>query len=225
MGSRTEIILVEGNSLDQTLEECYAVQKKFPEKEIQVLVQDGIGKADAVRKGCQVAKGEALVLFDADLTVAPEEISRMVEALVKGEGDLVIGNRFAHPMERRAMPWINYLGNQIFSRIFTLLIGKPIRDTLCGAKALWKDDYHRIDSHRKEMGSCDPFGDFDLLLGAKRWNLKILEIPVRYRARRYGDSKIHRFRHGAMLLKTMVRTSMRLASSASLESIDCHPQG
>jgi len=201
MGKHTELIFVEGHSEDGTLEECERVKAKYPEKDITVLVQDGKGKGDAVRKGFAYAKNDVLMILDADLTVPPEDLPKFFEAITSGKGEFINGSRLVYQMEKEAMRFLNLLGNKFFSRAFTYLLEQRIRDTLCGTKVLWREDYNRIIAGREYFGNFDPFGDFDLLFGAAKLNLKIVEIPIRYRERTYGRTQISRFRHGWLLLK------------------------
>jgi hypothetical protein len=201
MGKHTELIFVEGHSKDETLAECYRVQKAYPDKDIKVMVQHGKGKADAVRKGFREAKGDVLMILDADLTIPPESLPKFFEAIVSGKGELVIGSRLVYQMEKEAMRTLNLLGNKFFSTMFTYLLDQRIRDTLCGTKVLRRRDYEKIVAGRSYFGDFDPFGDFDLLFGAAKLNLQIVEIPIRYRERAYGSTQIDRFRHGWLLLK------------------------
>jgi SAM-dependent methyltransferase len=201
MGKHTELIFVEGHSADGTLEECERVKAVYPAKDIKVLVQDGKGKGDAVRKGFFYAKNDVLMILDADLTVPPEDLPKFFEAIVSGKGEFINGSRLVYQMEKEAMRFLNLLGNIFFSKAFTYILEQNIRDTLCGTKVLWKEDYENILAGRGYFGDFDPFGDFDLLFGAAKLNLKILEIPIRYRERTYGRTQISRFRHGILLLK------------------------
>lgn len=201
MGRHMEIIYVEGHSSDGTLKECERIKAKYPDKDISVLVQDGQGKGDAVRKGFNHAKNDILMILDADLTVPPEDLPKFFEAIASGKGEFINGSRLVYQMEKEAMRFLNLLGNKFFSRAFTYLLEQRIRDTLCGTKVLWKQDYEKIVAGRKYFGDFDPFGDFDLLFGAAKLNLKIIEIPIRYRERTYGRTQISRFRHGVLLLK------------------------
>jgi len=201
MGKQTEIIFVEGGSSDGTYEECLRVQAAYPDRDISVLQQDGRGKGDAVRKGFDAAKNDVLMILDADLTVPPEDLPKFFAAITTGKGEFINGSRLVYRMEKEAMRFLNTLGNKFFSRVFTYLFEQRIRDTLCGTKVLWREDYLKIQKGRKYFGDFDPFGDFDLLFGAVKLNLKITEIPIRYRERTYGSTQISRFRHGVLLLK------------------------
>lgn len=201
MGKHTEIIFVEGHSEDGTLDECRRVRDKYSQRDISVLVQNEKGKGDAVRAGFAHAKNDILMILDADLTVAPEDLPKFFEAIVHGKGEFINGSRLAYQMEKEAMRFLNLLGNKFFSNAFTYLLEQRIRDTLCGTKVLWKEDYNRIIAGREYFGDFDPFGDFDLLFGAAKLNLKIVEIPIRYRERTYGSTQISRFKHGLLLLK------------------------
>lgn len=201
MGKAVEIVFVEGHSNDGTLEECERVIKKYCNKKIKVFVQEGEGKADAVRKGFSCASGDVLMILDADLTVPPEELSKFFKTLISGKGEFINGSRLVYKMEDRAMRFLNVLGNKFFSAVFTFLLEQYIKDTLCGTKVLWRNDYKNIVKGRDYFGEFDPFGDFDLLFGASKLNLKIIEIPIHYRERTYGSTQIRRFRHGWLLLK------------------------
>ena len=210
MGGGTEIIFVEGNSTDDTYAAIERVLAQHPERRCKLLKQPGKGKGDAVRAGFDAATGEILMILDADITVPPEDLPRFYEIMANGSAEFVNGVRLVYPMEGDAMRFLNLLGNKFFSWAFSWLLGQPIRDTLCGTKVLWRTDYQRIANNRAYFGDFDPFGDFDLLFGAAKLNLKIMEIPIRYRARRYGETNISRWSHGWLLLKMVAFAAKRI---------------
>ena len=199
VGRHTEIIFVEGNSNDGTREEIQRVIAEHPQRDIKLVIQEGAGKGDAVRRGFAAATGDVLIILDGDLTVEPEELPKFYDAIVKGTCDFVHGSRLVYPMQNEAMRFLNLLGNRFFSIVFTYLLDQRFKDTLCGTKALRRSDYEKIAANRKYFGDFDPFGDFDLIFGAAKLNLKISEIPIHYRARTYGTTNISRFRHGLLL--------------------------
>jgi SAM-dependent methyltransferase len=209
-GYRTEIIFVEGGSTDGTHETIRQAIDEFPEKKSRLIKQPGKGKADAVRAGFHEAAGDILIILDADLTVPPEDLPRFVDALVSGAGEFINGVRMVYPMENQSMRFLNMAANKIFGLLFSWLLGQPVKDTLCGTKALWKKDYEIMKKDPDHFSRIDPFGDFALLLSAARNNLKIIDLPVRYRRRTYGSSNINRWRHGWMLLKTVSRAAARI---------------
>ncbi|MCG8308978.1 MAG: bifunctional class I SAM-dependent methyltransferase/glycosyltransferase family 2 protein [Cytophagales bacterium] len=200
-GSHQEIIFVEGNSTDDTWEQMQQLPAKYPDLEIKVDQQPGKGKGDAVRKGFSLAKGEILMILDADLTVPPEDLPAFYFALIKNKGEFINGSRLVYPMEKNAMRLLNLLGNKFFSVLFSWLLEQPIKDTLCGTKVIFRKDYEKLIKNRSFFGEFDPFGDFDLIFGAYKMNLKIIDLPVRYRERVYGDTNISRFSHGFLLLR------------------------
>jgi SAM-dependent methyltransferase len=200
-----EVIFVEGNSTDDTWETIQKVAAEYqgPLK-IRTARQEGKGKGDAVRKGYAMATGDILMILDADLTMPPEELPKFYDAIANRKGGFINGSRLVYPMERNAMRFLNTLGNKFFSKMFSWLLEQPIKDTLCGTKVMFREDYERLISNRTFFGDFDPFGDFDLLFGAYKLNLKIIDLPIRYRERTYGDTNISRFKHGWLLLKMCV---------------------
>ncbi len=200
-GRQQEIIFVEGNSTDGTRDEIERIIGDHPERNIKLLVQGGHGKGDAVRTGFAAARGDILMILDGDLTVPPEDLPKFYRALAEDQGEFINGCRLVYPMEKQAMRFLNLLGNKFFSMMFTWLLNQRFKDTLCGTKALFRKDYERIQAGSAYFGDFDPFGDFDLIFGAVKQNLKVVEIPIRYQERTYGDTNIKRFKHGWLLLR------------------------
>ena len=210
MGGGTEIIFVEGNSTDDTYEAVERAIHAHPERNCHLYRQSGKGKGHAVRVGFEMASSDILMILDADITVPPEDLPRFFDLMARGTAEFVNGVRLVYPMQNDAMRFANLVGNKFFSMAFSWLLGQPIRDTLCGTKVLWRSDYQRVAQNRPYFGDFDPFGDFDLLFGVARLNLKIMEVPVRYRARRYGETNIQRWRHGWLLLKMVAFAAKRI---------------
>ena len=210
MGRETELIFVEGHSKDDTYAAIEREIAAHPSTPSLLLRQTGIGKADAVRLGFSQARGDVLMILDADLTVPPEDLPRFTEALVSGKGEFINGVRLVYPMEKEAMRTLNFLGNKFFSMAFSWLLGQPIKDTLCGTKVLWKKDYEQIAANRSYFGDFDPFGDYDLIFGAAKLNRKIIDLPIRYRERTYGSTNISRWKHGMLLLRMVAVAARRL---------------
>ncbi len=210
MGKSTEIIFVEGNSTDDTWQAIQDVQKNYPDKHIKILQQSGKGKGDAVRCGFEQATGDVLMILDADLTVAPEDLPKFYKAIAQGKGEFINGVRLVYPMDNGAMRLLNNLGNHLFSSLFSWILETDIKDTLCGTKVLFRDDYHKLAENRTFFGDFDPFGDFDLLFGAHKLNLKIVDLPIRYHERKYGKTNISRIKHGLILLKMTIFATTKI---------------
>lgn len=210
MGLETELIFVEGHSRDDTYAAIEREMAAHPEIPSLLLRQTGVGKADAVRLGFSKARGDVLMILDADLTVPPEDLPRFYEALISGKGEFINGVRLVYPMEKEAMRPLNFLGNKFFSLAFSWLLGQSIKDTLCGTKVLWKRDYEQIAANRYYFGDFDPFGDYDLIFGAAKLNRKIIDLPVRYRERTYGSTNISRWKHGLLLLRMVLFAARRI---------------
>ena len=204
-GKHLEIIFIEGNSTDDTWETIQRIQEKYKDThDIKIGQQSGKGKGDAVRKGYGMATGDILMILDADLTVPPEDLPKFYEAIARGKGEFINGARLVYPMEKEAMRFLNTLGNKFFSLAFSWLLEQPIKDSLCGTKVMFREDYVKLIGNRKFFGEFDPFGDFDLLFGAYKLNLKIIDLPIRYQERVYGDTNISRFKHGVILLRMCI---------------------
>ena len=201
-GSAQEILFVECNSSDGTFEECERVRDAYKDSwDITVLKQDGKGKGDAVRKGFAMAKHDVLMILDADLTMPPEALPKYHAVIESGKADFVNGTRLVYPMEDEAMRPLNFIANRFFAYLFSYLVNTRLTDTLCGTKVLMRRDYEVLARERGYFGNFDPFGDFDLIFGAAKQNLKIIETPIHYKARTFGETQISRFRDGWLLLK------------------------
>ncbi len=210
MGAWTELIFVEGHSRDDTWAEIERVKAAYPSRRIKTLRQTGAGKGNAVREGFAVAEGDILMILDADLTMPPEELPKFYAVLASGRAEFANGVRLVYPMEERAMQFLNLCANKAFGLMFSWLLGQPLKDTLCGTKVLSRANYEKIAANRAYFGDFDPFGDFDLLFGAGRLNLKIADVPIRYRERTYGSTNIQRWRHGWLLLRMVEFAARKL---------------
>jgi SAM-dependent methyltransferase len=210
LGAGTELIFVEGHSRDDTWAQIQRVARDYPDRKIKIMQQTGKGKGDAVRLGFAAATGDILMILDADLTMPPEELGKFYEVLANGRAEFANGVRLVYPMEDEAMQFLNLCANKAFGLIFTWLLGQPVKDTLCGTKVLSRAHYERIAANRAYFGDFDPFGDFDLLFGAAKLNLKIADVPIRYKQRTYGSTNIHRWSHGWLLLRMVLFAARKL---------------
>lgn len=210
IGANTELIFVEGNSTDNTYKKIEETMKKYPDKDVKLFKQTGKGKGDAVRLGFEKATGDVLMILDADLTVSPDELYKFYDLISNHKAEFVNGVRLVYPMEKKAMRFFNLIGNKFFSLAFSWLIGQSVKDTLCGTKVLSKKHYEELAKNRAYFGDFDPFGDFDLIFGAAKLNMKILDMPVRYKERIYGETNIQRWRHGVILLRMVIFAARRI---------------
>ncbi len=211
IGKKTEIIFVENNSTDNTIQEINnEIKNNGKNMKVILISKKTKGKAEAVRLGFRKASGDILMILDADLTVSPSELPKFYNVLANGVADFANGSRLIYPMEKQAMRTANYIGNKIVSLLFTFILEQKIKDTLCGTKVLFKKDYKEIEKNRSYFGNFDPWGDFDLLFGISRLNLKIVDIPVRYKERTKGKSNMRLIRHGIALMKMLIIGAKKL---------------
>jgi len=201
VGTSTEIVFVEGGSRDGTREEIQEVIGEPHEIPTRLVPQSGTGKGNAVRDGFAAADHDLLMILDGDLSVRPEELPGFYRVWANGTAEFVNGSRLVYDVEPGAMRFANMVGNKVFSLLLKAIMGQQVKDTLCGTKVLDRRSYERVAAGRGYFGEFDPFGDFDLLLGAARLNLKIADYPIRYQPRTYGETNISRWRHGLLLLR------------------------
>jgi ubiquinone/menaquinone biosynthesis C-methylase UbiE len=198
MGVYTEIIVVNDGSTDRTAEKVRELLPQYPNLKL-IDYSPNKGKGHGVWSAFEAASQDVVMILDADMTTPPEELPRFFEPLNKGMCGFVNGTRMVYPMEGQAMRTLNLFGNKIFGLIMTFLIGQRISDNLCGTKALLKKDALTFQR------GLDRWGDFDLLFGAAYRGLKILEVPVHYKERKAGVSKMQTLRHGLHLLTAVYK--------------------
>ncbi|MGB3614595.1 MAG: glycosyltransferase family 2 protein, partial [Elainellaceae cyanobacterium] len=210
-GKHTEIIFVEGHSSDETWAEILRTQKKYGSHyDIQAYQQTGKGKGNAVRLGFEKASGDVLIILDSDLTVKPEDLTYFFDAIASKKCEMANGCRLVYPIPSESMPWLNRLANRFFAWLLSYLLNTKIKDSLCGTKAISKENYQKIQSNRSYFGDFDPFGDFDLLFGAAKLSLKIKDVPVRYVPRTYGQSNIQHFKEGLTLMRMCLYAAQKI---------------
>ena len=203
MGLSTELIFVDGHSRDNSAEVFTKLPTEYEGKKVSWFTQSGKGKKNAVEEGFARATGDILIILDGDITVEPEEMSKFYDAIANNAGECINGSRLVYPMERGAMPPLNWLVNYAFGVLGSYIIGQRVKDTLCGTKVVHRTSYQKMLASQKFFGDFDPFGDFDILCGAAYHHMKIVDIPVHYKSRRYGTSQISYFSNGVLLLRML----------------------
>ena len=211
LGTDTEIIFCDDKSTDQTRSEIERMIREHPEKKIRLVDGPGVCKSKNVWAGFDAATNDILMILDADLTVMPEELPRFYEAIATNKVEFVNGSRLVYPIPREAMKLTNRAGNVAFSWLFSLLLGQRIKDTLCGTKVLRRSDWLRLRKYVDYWGTSDRWGDYDLLLGAAKLNLKIVDLPVHYQERVAGVSKMTKVLQNArIMLSIMLKASGKM---------------
>lgn len=211
LGGQTEIIFCDDKSTDGTVEEIERMRALHPDKDIRLVAGPGICKAQNVWAGFRAATGDVLMILDADLTTMPEELPYFLELLCNGRAEFVNGSRLVYAMPVGAMKGTNMLGNKFFSLLFSYLLDQRVKDTLCGTKALWRADWQRIEPMLDSWGTPDRWGDYELLFGAAKLNLRIRDLPVHYQERIYGSTKMTKvFKNGLVMLRMCFYGFLRL---------------
>lgn len=203
MGSHTEIIFCDDKSTDGTADEVRRMMREHPGRDIRLVEGPAICKAENVWTGFDAARGDVLMILDGDLAVPPEELPGFYEAIVSGQGEFINGSRMVYPIRTLAMRTANVFGNKMFSLVFSHILRQQVLDTLCGTKVLFRKDYERLKRLRGSWGIDDRWGDYELIFGAAKLNLKYLEIPVHYMERSYGDTKMTGRLKNAMIMLRM----------------------
>lgn len=211
MGKNTEIIFCDDKSTDGTADEVRRMQALHPERDIRLVDGPGICKAENVWTGFRAARGDVLMIVDADLAVMPEELPDFLRILVNHRGEFINGSRLVYPMQEKAMKFANMVGNKVFGLAFSFLLDQRIKDTLCGTKVLWRKDWQRMERILGSWGIRDLWGDYELLFGASRLHLEIVEVPVHYQERIHGVTKMTRvFSNGLRMLRICFHAWYRL---------------
>ncbi|MBN4074173.1 glycosyltransferase family 2 protein, partial [bacterium AH-315-E10] len=214
-GDKHEIIFIEGHSSDNTWEEIQRVRDAYKNRfRIKCYQQSGKGKSDAVRLGFQHAECDLVTILDADLTMPPEKLKLFYDAYHDGLGDFINGDRLLYPMDNNAMRFLNHLGNLGFTKLLSIVLEVHLGDVLCGTKLFSRRDYGRFETWRKDFGDIDPFGDFELLFPAAQLGLGVVDLPIVYKAREYGETQISRFRHGLILIKMTLHGLFKIRMSS-----------
>jgi SAM-dependent methyltransferase len=202
MGAFTELIFVDDQSTDATVQCVREAMARHPERRIKLVSGPGQGKGAAVRAGLAEASGDVLMILDADMTVMPEDLPAFFAAITENKGEFINGTRMVYPLSGDAMRTANILGNKAFAATFTFLLEQRITDTLCGTKVVMRDNYAKLLATRVEFGDVDRWGDYDWIFGAARNSLKIVELPVHYVERVAGETKMtKRLRNGLIMLR------------------------
>ncbi len=207
----TEIVFCDDKSTDGTADEVRRLQRLYAQRNIRMVEGPGICKSKNVWKGFEAATGDILVILDADLTVMPEELPYFIAAITRGSAEFVNGSRLVYPIPKAAMKGANVVGNKLFSAVLSYVLGQKIKDTLCGTKVLWRSDWERIRPMIGTWGTMDRWGDYELLFGAAKLNLRILDLPIHYQERIYGVTKMTKvFKNGLIMLRMCVHGFRKL---------------
>jgi cellulose synthase/poly-beta-1,6-N-acetylglucosamine synthase-like glycosyltransferase len=203
LGKRTQYLFGDDLSTDNTKSEIIKIMNKNDNNNINIVHYEGPGicKSENVYKGIDNAEGDIILIYDADNTVSLVDIYFCINLLIKGNSDIINCTRMIYPQHKEAMKRINFFGNIIFAYLFSVLFKKKITDTLCGTKIFYKKDWGKIKKDISLWGAKDLWGDFDILIGAYKNNLKITEVPVIYRERIAGKTKMTSvFKNGLRML-------------------------
>lgn len=189
-----EILLVDGNSKDGTIEVARALRP-----DIRVVQQQGRGKGAALRTGFAAATGEIIVMLDADGSTDPSEIPAFVGALLAG-ADFVKGSRFLQGGGTADMPTYRKLGNWGFVVLARILFGGSFSDLCYGYNAFWK----RVLPHLNLDG--DGF-EIETMMNVRALmaGFKVAEVPSFEHERVYGRGRLRTIPDGCRVLRTIFK--------------------
>ena len=190
------VVIVEGGSSDNTYEIAEKLSKMNPDR-LSCIKQSGKGKFNAVLEGASIHKTEFTMIWDADGTV-PVESSREIINQAFSENSFSMGDRLRGDIEPGAMQFANKVGNWLFAIAWAPINRIRPTDIFCGTKVAPSEVFAKVS---KYFASADPYGDIALLLTARSLNIKVSAVTVRYTARMYGESKMHRWKMGFTFLK------------------------
>jgi glycosyltransferase involved in cell wall biosynthesis len=179
-GRPGEVIVVDNASTDHSAEVA-------AERGAIVVREERPGYGSAYLAGLAVARGEYIVMGDADETYPLGDLAQFVERLAAGD-DLVMGSRFEGTIHGEAMPWLNrHVGNPILTGLLNVLFGVNVSDAHCGMRAVRRDALATLDLHSTGMEFAS-----EMVFKAFRRKLRVTEIPIDYYPR-VGESKLNRF--------------------------------
>ncbi len=212
LGKKVELIISCGESKDRTFE--VAKDLEANNLDIKVIKQTKNGKANAVWEALEISSGEVVSILDADLSVDPEKLTDFFDVIELNRADFVNGTRLIYPMEKGSMRLINNFGNRTFQLLISRILNLPLTDSLCGTKVFKRSLIEKIKNWQNTLKIEDPFCDFDLLFAAAYSGEKILEVPIHYRARTYGNTQISRFKDGFKLIKYLIKSFYKFNTSS-----------
>jgi len=193
-----KVILVDGHSSDNTI---ITAKNSRPNLEVEVMYQNGKGKGMAFQtflNDFDLNNYDIYVMLDADYTYNPKELKKMIQPILKGEADVVMGNRFAFKKLRRLMPVTTYVGNKLLTLAARILYFKNPKDVCTGYWAFSKKYLKRVKIDAKNFDL-----EANLFTETVKKNLKIKIVPITYRSR-IGKNKLMK-RHGVLILYRLIR--------------------
>jgi len=186
-----DILVIDGHSTDDTV-------SKAQNAGARVVLQSGTGKGQAISQAFHLLSSKYIVMIDGDGTYLPEEINKLLEPVISGQADHVIGNRFTN-YQTGAFTGLNLFGNRILNKIFGFAYGIWLNDILSGYRAFNYNSYKQIELNRTGFEV-----ETEITVECVKKDLKIVEVPITYLARVSGAAtKLRPVRDGLRIASTI----------------------
>jgi glycosyltransferase involved in cell wall biosynthesis len=187
-----EIIVVDGNSTDGTIE--IVKDASF----CRLIIEPRLGYGIALRTGMKNAKGNIIVMVDGDGTYEVRHINRLVERMIEKDADMVLGTRMYDP--NKAMGLMNFIGNKVITFIYDFFYSQFLSDTQSGFRAISHEAIDNLELKEGDMAFAT-----EMLVQFAKEGYNMVEIPTTYKARKYGKSKLKPFKSGIEIFSTMFK--------------------
>jgi glycosyltransferase involved in cell wall biosynthesis len=187
-----EIIVVDGNSTDGTIE--IVKDASF----CKLIIEPRRGYGIALRTGMKRAKGNIIVMVDGDGTYEVRHINRLLSRMIEKDADMVLATRMYDP--NKAMGFLNFLGNKVITFAFDFFYSQFLSDSQSGFRAISHEAIDKVDLKQGDMAYAT-----EMLIQFAREGYNMVEIPTTYKARKYGKTKLKPFKSGVEIFSIIFR--------------------
>ena len=187
-----EIIVVDGNSTDGTIE--IVKDASF----CKLIIEPRRGYGIALKAGMKSAKGNIIVMVDGDGTYEVRHINRLLNRMIEKDADMVLATRMYDP--NKAMGLMNFVGNKVITFFYDFFYSQFLSDTQSGFRAISHEAIDHVELKQGDMAYAT-----EMLIEFAREGYNMVEIPTTYKARKYGKTKLKPFKSGIEIFSTIFR--------------------